>query len=155
MIRVVGIDVGARGALVSLSSAGDVDTRVMPESIHEAADILEAWAPHHVYLERAQSMPKQGVASAFNYGRHFGQLEATLIALKLPHTLVQPRAWTKVMHVGTKAGEPKARSLEAVRRLYPSVELVQPRCKKPHDGVVDALLLASFCMRTMFFPGAA
>jgi hypothetical protein len=155
-LRIIGIDPGNNGAIASL--AGDkVEVDIMPVTIREVSVLLaEYFGPsgdgHHVFIEKAQSFPKQGIASAFNYGVHFGELLGVLAAYSIPHTLVPPKTWTRVMHAGTKDGEAKARSLEACQRLFPKVSLLAtPRCKRAHDGLVDALLLAEYGRRSLGF----
>lgn len=105
----------------------------------------------HCFIERAQSFPKQGVASSFNYGRHFGHLEAIVAASKVPYTLVAPVAWTRDMHQGIEKFLPsKEKSFLAVTRLFPSVDLRKnARCKKPHEGIMDALLIAAYGQRKL------
>lgn len=145
----IGIDPGQTGGIAVLPSGF---TEVMPD-IWEFKRIMEFQADFenaHVYIERAQSFPKQGVSSSFNYGRHFGELLGILIAFGIPHTLVPPATWTRVIHAGTKGGDPKARTLEAVRRLFPNKNLcATARSTKPHMGIVDALAIAEYGRRQM------
>ena len=82
----------------------------------------------------------------------------------ISHTFVQPKKWQSIWEgvpiqkVPTgkknKKGEPmyktdtKATSLLAVQRLFPNIDLrASERCKIPHDGIVDALLMAEYCRR--------
>lgn len=154
---IVGIDPGKSGAIALLTTfsgvRADVELLVMPEVQAVAAKlqwVAAAAQDAHVFVEKAQSFPSQGIASAFNYGTGYGELLGMLWALGLAHTLVPPRTWTKVMHAGTKSTEPKKRSLEAAQRLFPTIKLTAtPRCKKPHDGLVDALLIAEYGRRTI------
>lgn len=151
---IVGVDPGKAGGIVTIAAAtGElVDARVMPATVLEVVDLLKGvltWCDGlHVWLEAAQSMPKQGIASAFNYGTHYGELRGVLAALKLRHTLVRPVTWAKVLHAGTKASTPKARSLEAAQRLQPGERwLATARSSKPHEGLVDAYLIAEYGRR--------
>ncbi len=148
---IIGIDPGQKGALVALNGA-EITLHQMPDNALEIVSILRSYLSQgdcHVFLEKAQAMPGQGVSSMYNYGVGFGILLGIIATLQIPHTLVHPKTWCKVMHQGTKDGEAKQRSLEAARRLYPQVELVRPRCKKPDEGFVDALLIASFGKRQL------
>ncbi len=155
---VVGIDVGKKGACASV----DMDGAIL-ELIPMPLDLLSRWfrelaakEPRMVAVEKAQSMPKQGVSSVFSYATHFGEILGHLRAHQIPFTLVPPRTWTKVLHAGTcMKDDPKDRSLEACRRLFPKAELILPRCRNPHDGMVDALLIAEFCRRTLVKGAAA
>lgn len=151
-MRILAIDPGQRGGLALISS-GDASVEVLP-SLSALIALLEWHAasndPTHTFIEKCQSFPKQGITSAFNYGVHFGELLGVVQAIGLVHTLVPPKTWTKVMHAGTKDAGPKARSLEAVRRLFPHINLLATeRCKKPHDGMIDALLIAEYGRRQL------
>lgn len=145
---IVGVDPGQTGGVVGLDETGGILwAYVMPED--GLLDLDLQVSLHWVFVEKAQSFPKQGIASAFNYGVHFGTLLGTVAAKRLRHQLVPPRAWTKMMHVGTAAGEPKTRSLEAAKRVWPAETWLAPgtRQKKPHMGIVDAALIAEYGRR--------
>ncbi len=155
---IIGIDPGRSGAVCVMNTKGQIVlTYTMPDSIGGLVEELRLYSYtsrdlydeiHHVYLEKAQAMPKNWAVGMFNYGVGFGEILGMLAALKIPHTLIHPRTWTKVMHQGTKAGKPKERSLEAVRRLYPGYSLLaSDKCKKPHEGIIDAILIAAFGLR--------
>lgn len=152
---ILAIDPGFSGAVVILSHAADLIFKsVMPLvgkqlDFHGLTETLSKFKIQHCILEKAQSFPKQGVASAFNYGRHFGHLEGLVTMLKLPYTLVPPSVWTKELHQGIEKELPsKQKSLMAVNRLFPKLDLrANERCKIPHDGIVDALLIAEYGRR--------
>lgn len=151
---IIGIDPGKNGGIAT-DVHGAVSVKVMPE-IHGFVDYIKRTMELvrkdriYVYVEKSQSMPKQGVSSAFNYGRHFGELLGVLYSFDVPHVLVPPQTWTRIVHVGTKDGRAKDRSLEAARRLFPTVNLMAtPRCKREHDGIVDALLILDYGRRSI------
>lgn len=161
---ILGIDPGATsGAWCKLicSPAGDIldtDWDIMPPT-YMLADVLDDANRDSrlmVYLEKAQTMPKQGGVSVFRYGEHYGKIQGILVALKIPHEAVHPSTWTKTMHAGTSiAGkgrqQAKARSLEAATRLFPGRDLrATPQSRKPHDGIVDAMLIAEYGRRSYF-----
>lgn len=151
MTTVCGIDPGQSGGLVRLSEqSGILAAHPMPD-MHTLASWLEKWFVSHVFIEKAQSMPKQGITSAFNYGDHFGQLQGIVIALGIPFTLVPPRTWQKPMFLGTKADlPPKQRALTAAQRQFPGVSfLATERSSKPHEGMIDAALIALYGLRTL------
>jgi crossover junction endodeoxyribonuclease RuvC len=155
---ILGIDPGLNGGLVFLQGEGKaIDGRVMPV----IGGRIDAWALDvtfrdvarrggvRAFLEMASSRPKQGVSSVFKFGEGFGLLQGLLVAHQIPFTLVTPQKWTKEMHQGI-GGEmdPKKKSLIAVQRLFPGVDLRKSeRCRVPHDGLVDALLIAEFGRR--------
>lgn len=147
---IVGIDPGQTGGVAVLESSPIL--YVMKDSTWFADMMEELKAqPLKVYIERAQAMPKNGAVSMFKYGQHFGELLGVLTALQIPFETVPPVTWTKAIHQTTnKTIGPKARSLQAVQRLFPGVRLTDPeseRAKKPHEGIVDALLIAEYGRR--------
>jgi len=149
-MNIIGIDPGKKGAIVAMVGS-EIHLHQMPEDAGSIVDILTKYAADgcHVFLEKSQAMPGQGTVSMFNYGTGFGTLLGILAALKIPHTLVHPKTWCKVMHSGTADAEAKVRSLEAARRLFPRVQLVRPRCTKPDEGYIDALLIAEWGRRCL------
>ena len=96
-----------------------------------------------IITELAQAMPKQGITGAFTYGRHFGLFEVTALYLKIPYHEVRPTAWKKNMGLTSK----KLDSVTLCRRLFPQVELIPAGCRKEHDGIAEALLIAEWARR--------
>ena len=91
---------------------------------------------------------KPGSIAQFNRGVQRG-FEWLLTALEIPFQLVPPKTWMTAMHIGTPNGETKQRSILAASRLFPDFDLRRtPRCRKPDDGIAEALLLAEFGRRT-------
>ena len=105
-----------------------------------------------VVIEKVHSMPKQGVASSFNFGMGYGQLQGICAALQLSVVLVTPQQWKKVILVGyAKPGkgasekEKKAAAVQYVQQKYPKLDLRKSeRCRNPHYGIVDAICLAEY-----------
>ena len=97
-----------------------------------------------VCLEKVHAMPQQGVVSTFNFGKSFGFLEGVLQTLDLPYQLVTPQQWKKEFSLSGS----KELSIEVCRKLFPSVNLLATaRCRKPHDGMAEALLMAEYARR--------
>lgn len=153
----LGIDPGQKGGLSFVSSDGSYCALPMPD-IREFCDVIEGWSREfgikHCFIEKAQPMHKQGVVSTFTYADHYGQLQGALAANCISFTLVRPQEWQKEMFKGSKdkkgdvKRDPKERALEVVRRMFPKEKfLASLRCKKPHDGMIDSILLAEFCRR--------
>lgn len=148
MLISVGIDPGKKGAAVALIEAyGGLHTEIFTRMedtrcLIEWLEMLPLDEVHHVYLEKAQAMPKNGAVSMFNYGTGFGTLIGVLTALQLSHTLVPPRAWTKIMHLGCTGDNPKAKSKQAFERIF------QPGLfTAKNEGIIDAALLAEYGRR--------
>lgn len=152
---IIGIDPGAKGGLAVLTDDGGVVFAVglpslvgLVDELVNLRDTREKDDPLFCFMEQAKAFPGQGVVSMFNYGTGYGQLIGVLTALRIRYELVPPHVWTKEMLAGshiprsseTKTKKDKTRNIEAARRLFPDVDDV--RKTKPHEGVVDALLIA-------------
>lgn len=157
---VVGIDPGKRGAWVVMDMEGKVLLTGLLKDVYNMTDMLRdkfgcdpedlrEMADIHIFLEKGQSVIGNGGSSMFTYGHLCGWIEATLHVLKYKYTLVQPRAWCKVMHVGARGDKAKEKSLHAGRALFPNVSLIPDGCRVIHDGIVDALLIAEYGRRSL------
>lgn len=97
------------------------------------------------YLEQVGARPMEGVVGAFRFGQGFGNLEAFLVAHGIEYRYITPSVWTKVIHEGmAKSIDAKDRSRMAVKKFYPSIDLIRKGCRKEHEGLVDALLIAKY-----------
>ena len=110
--------------------------------------------PFMIIIEKSQAMRKQGVTSMFNYGKISGLIEGIVIGLGYPYALVPPQTWQKVMFEGTpaKRGKTKVKSKEraaiVATRLWPDMDWRKSeRATNPHDGMVDAALIAEYGRR--------
>lgn len=91
------------------------------------------------YVERVHAMPGQGVTSMFTFGAAYGVVLGVLAVLKVPHALVEPALWMKLMKVGKGVDASRMRAIQ----LFPEHgELF--RLKKSH-GRADAAMLAYLC----------
>lgn len=143
-MNIISIDPGAKGAAV-VWIAGEVFRVHAGEgwATRFIADVELLVGAHKVekaYIEKSQAMPGQGVSSMFRYGQGYGELLGACAAVGLPVIQVSPQTWQKFAYRGI-SGEGKARSIEACRRLLPKQKLVLSGCRKPHDGLADALLI--------------
>ncbi len=143
----IGIDPGRSGALAVLD--GD---KVCLIAFDEAEYISTLRAAVNTpggcicCLEHVHSMPKQGVASSFNFGMNFGWIQGTLQALGVRYELVQPQKWKKEFSV-TKD---KNTSIEVCKKLFPTANLKRTEnSKKDDDGFAEALLMAEYARRRL------
>lgn len=149
MKTVAAIDPGLKGAIAFMSE-DNIDTHVMPTidnqlDIHAVCELLLEAKIDLCVLEKVGAMPKQGVTSMFNFGKTCGLLEGALAAYRIPYVLVAPQTWQKVMLKDVKGEDPKKRALLACKRMYPNLNLLATeRSKVPHDGIVDAVLMAKY-----------
>ena len=160
-MRVLGIDPGLAGAFVVFDGK-EFASYAMPivengkdkfvefDGVHELLfNLSDVNTDLHVFLERAVSFG-MGTKAAFNYGRGFAAVEIAIELLKMPVTYVEPGKWTKEMHAGISGDlKPKAKSLIAVKRLFPKLVGQLPKGKKGKllDGPIDALLIAAYGLK--------
>lgn len=151
-----GIDPGIKGAVVFLDSRGAIFHKIlMPEDVTALADFFTKFCYVHsekykirVFLEKAQAMPGQGVCAVFNYGKHFGSIIGILATLGCKVELIPPQAWTRAMHKGYNQSNSKEKSKALALDLFKGESfLASVRCKKPHEGFVDAALIAEYGRR--------
>jgi hypothetical protein len=162
-LSVLAIDPGITGAFV-VTNGKDFMTWPMPVIrngketeidfpgvIGVLREVEDAFNKLPVLLERAVPMA-MGVRGAFNYGRGFQVILDALAWCEFSFTMVEPAKWTKEMHQGISVLlKPKARSLIAVRRLFPSLVKLLPTKPKGglKDGPIDALLIAGYGLRRL------
>lgn len=141
----IGIDPGKQGAIVVIANEEIVEHYLEPSGTL-LWKVIEKYNPRAIYIEKAQTMPRQGIVSAFNYGQHFGELVAAIEISQTRHYQVAPRRWQYNMFIGTKEMDsPKFRAATAFRRIFPDYcQKIENRNGKLHDGVVDAALIALY-----------
>lgn len=161
MALVLGIDPGISGAFI-LTNGRKLIWYAMPhkkEGKNKEVDYLgiceilndikEKHGEVQTFLERAVPFA-MGSKSAFNYGRGFAALEIAIVENGFPVIYVEPQKWTKEMHQGISNDmKPKAKSLVAVNRLYPTLVKQLPTNTKGAllEGPMDALLIAGYGLR--------
>lgn len=95
-----------------------------------------------VFIEKPMLMGRQ--AGGLVIGTNYGRILATLELLRIPYREVAPNTWKSKL-LGKTEG--KGAAIALAKQLFPSVELVQPGCRKPHDGVAEALLIGEWGRR--------
>lgn len=139
----IGIDPGKNGGIAVLGS--DYKACV----VYSDTDLITTCKMFNgmnviCYLEHVHAMPKQGVSSTFNFGMNFGFIQGVLKAYGIPYELVTPQKWKKEFSCTSD----KNTSIEVCKRLFPKVNLkATVRCKKDHDGMAEALLIAEYGRR--------
>lgn len=97
-------------------------------------------------LEHVGAMPGQGSVSMFNFGQNFGWIQGVLDTLGIPYELARPQKWKKEFSCTSD----KNTSIAVAQRLFPGVDLRRtPKCKGPHDGICEALLMAEYARRRL------
>ena len=148
----LGIDPGIKGGLAVINAQGRLllHTR-MPivkrgKATHVYTSALRRWieeleAPHRVstvMIEAVHSMPSQGVASSFTFGRVTGAVEGWAMSLCPDVRWVTPSVWKK--HFGLSSD--KQASLDWAKLRYGDDHQLWD--VKANDGIAEALLLALY-----------
>lgn len=157
---ICGIDPGLKGGITIIDHDGKmVEMIVMPivaneTDAHGVAKFLKKYdtAIGWIFIEHAQSMPKQSVSAMFNYGTSFGKLIGVSAALGIRYMLVKPQRWQEQMLLGTDTSlDTKKRGFLACTRIFPgsSFQVCEGRANaaKFHDGLTDATLIAEYGRR--------
>ena len=165
--RRIGIDNGARGAIVVIDGARKpttiepmpvvnvgvvrkgkkgtkniLDMRRVVDVLKEARD--QAGGDVFAVLEHAQVFPGEGRSTAFTAGRGYGAMEMALVSLGIPYEIVRPRKWQSAVLNGVEGADTKARSVIKCRREFPTIDLTPGRRRKPMDGIADAACMALY-----------
>lgn len=143
----IGIDPGKSGGIAVINTE-DKSSWTVAYSDEKLLQILSRATKHSAIccLEKVGAMPGQGVVSMFNFGKAYGYIKGVLEAFNIPYQEITPQKWKKEFGLSSD----KAASVEVCRRLFPDVELLAtPRCKKPHDGMAEALLMAEYARRKL------
>ena len=143
----VGIDPGSvSGAVGGLLDNGDYldsfeiqhqDKHVLPMVLKNMIlRLIDPKEGGEICCELVHSMPNQGVASTFQFGRAVGVITAVCELTRYPLHLVRPQAWKKHYHLSSDKGE----ALDMARMLWPEAKLTL----KKHIGRAEALLIAEY-----------
>jgi crossover junction endodeoxyribonuclease RuvC len=149
----LGIDPGKKGAITLIDEHGGLQFFPWPkdDDLREIRDILIKWKREYIIkgclLEKVHAMPGQGVTSMFSFGTNFGCWIMALAFADIPYELITPQKWQKAVTYPKDGATPNARALTAVRRLFPKETFILPRCRVPHDGLVDAALMSVVAKR--------
>lgn len=150
----IGIDPGKNGGYAVINQeefgAGTVFAKPMDDKafVEDMRFIADAFSPNEIRccLEKVGAMPGQGVTSMFSFGTGYGFIQGVLTAFEIPYQLVPPQTWKKVFSLNSN----KQTSIEVCQRLFPDVSLYRTeRCRKAHDGMAEALLMATFARRKL------
>jgi hypothetical protein len=159
----VGIDNGVSGGLVALSDLSNVPPigmLPMPTLRARKGNEVDVRAVHHwltetcggnlssaVYVLEEPGGSKSAKAACSMAGS-FHALRGFFETKFLRWERVTPQAWQRTMLPGCKTGDSKPRALELARRLWPQETfLASERSRIPHDGLVDAALIAEWARR--------
>lgn len=147
---IVGIDPGQKGGVAWYCTISkQYGCQPMPDTRRQLFLLLrELCATYGVIkavVESVHSMPKQGLASTFKFGKGAGEILGILTALNAEILEPTPQAWKKEVLKGTDKSKDAA--IQVAENLYPDITLVPQGCRKPHDGMADAVCLMEYGRR--------
>jgi hypothetical protein len=171
----MGIDVGKNGAIV-LIDRGSITCHPIPVigKTKPTVDLIELSNTlaqlkgeiAHIVIEDVHALFGSAASATFSFGFVAGVIEMACVAHGISYTKVAPKKWQEEMFAGVpvqykplkKSDKPnykpklmkdtKAMALMAVKRLFPNQKLTfGERATVPHDGLVDALLMAEYSRR--------
>ena len=147
----IGIDPGKKGGIACIDTESSIRYTV-PYSDKALIDLCryEGYGNNteHIMccLEKVGAMPGQGVVSMFNFGQSVGYIKGVLESYRIPYQEITPQKWKREFGLSSD----KAVSAEVCEKLFPDIDLLAtPRCKKPHDGMAEALLMAEYARRKL------
>jgi hypothetical protein len=157
----IGIDIGKKGA-IAVVNENSIDTFPMPMLKDEVDKgslffILATNSPEntHIIFEKLGVIYGSSKQTAFSMGYQMGLVEAFCVAMEIPYTAVRAVDWQKEMFkhttvinkTGKTSKDTKAMALVTIKRLFPTLSLTYGKATKPHDGLVDAVLIAEYARK--------
>lgn len=171
----IAADPGKNGAFACIDQTGSViDRMVMPRISKDGpvdlgrifewtVNILKNkdWDKVDLCIEDVHALYGVSVSSTSSLMENKGQIHGIFSCIANMYInssvhFIPPKTWQKAVWMQhdkiMKAGkvDTKATSLSCASRLWPTDRfLATEKCKKAHDGIVDAMLIAEFARRTI------
>jgi len=155
----IGIDNGLTGALVALSDhpGPPIGMLAMPSVRHRNRNEVNIRAVH-LWLSEVtggnlsnatyvieEPNNSRNASTAYSVASSFHSLRGFFEAKMLSWHRITPQSWQKEMLGKVPAGDTKPAALARCRQLWPAETwLASPRCSKPHEGLIDAALIAEY-----------
>lgn len=153
----IGIDNGLTGGIVAVSDHPGpiIDLWPMPTRGKSKGNEVDAemvwsfvdkWKREDVtVILETPGKHSPGAQALCSMWDSYGAIRGVLESRGIRHHRITPQAWQKRMLVGCSKGDTKPAALAMARRLWPDETwLASPRCKTPHDGMIDAALIAEY-----------
>ncbi len=161
---VLGLDTGSHGAFVVLDQREKIKaTYAFPDGerdqifVNYLDNLRAIEKPTVAYVESVHAIYGSAAQSTFNFGRNFQLAIDGLLVSGIPIKYVVPRVWQKEIYQGApqyiKKGTKNKRDNKrisceiALKHFNVDHYLATSRSKKPHDGLVDASLIALYGLR--------
>lgn len=149
-MKITGIDPGRSGAISQITL--DEHDRIvavsycrMPESFADLQLSLTKLTRDSdlVVVEQVGNFNNsRNHTIAFRFGFYVGRLYAAIELCELAPIQMSPAEWHAIIGLKHYRGNGKERSIACIRELVPTVSFVPSGCRVPHDGLVEATLIA-------------
>ena len=171
----MGIDPGKVGFIAIQYNGEFKHFSIADNDLYQLSDLFATIKEKHptivCCMEQIHAIYGSSASATFSFGEIFGVLQGLLIANKIPYHLVQPKIWQKEMWDNKdievhykrvtppkdnpykeikmrKVTDTKATSINAARRLFPTIDFRRTeRCSKIDDNKVDATLICEYARR--------
>ena len=160
----IGIDNGVSGALVAISDhdGSYIGGITMPVKRWRSRNEIDVLAVRKWLFEVCEYEPSKiksvtveepnnsrTPSTAYSVASSFHSLRAMMDLWEIiKWHRITPQSWQKAMLPHCAKGDTKTRALQYARRAFPMEDfLASPRCKVPHDGLIDAALIAEYSRR--------
>jgi hypothetical protein len=143
---IAGIDPGRDGGIAVLDENAEIIALKLLRTVIVKQFLLELGCKI-LWIEKAQPMGGESAKAMFNYGREYGYLLGTLAGTGIDVNFVPPAVWTAKLHQKSAVAmtHKKAASEYAAKQIWPhETFLASDRCRKAHDGLFEAALIAYF-----------
>lgn len=155
----IGIDNGLTGAMVALSDhpGPAIASTVMPTRGKARGNEIDAelvWLWIESFATKKDNLTvileipgkhSPGAQALCSMWDSFGCLRSILETRRIRHHRIQPQAWQKAVIGPIAKGDTKPAALAKARQLWPTETfLATARSTKPHEGIVDAYLIAEY-----------
>jgi len=157
-VRILGIDPGMKGGWAVLDGYGHVvgvgifpltDKKVDYEKLFNEIEAQSGLFECSKFIERPIPMPKQNSRSTATAFEGFGIIKGMIKGYGVWPTEIPPRNWKKMIKEEGFPTKGKEGSFAFVEKHFPHVNLVPSGCRKPSDGIADALCIAEFGRRSL------
>lgn len=162
----VGIDCGLNGGIASIDVNGQLKhISIMPTisngkgrkiDLKGLATMIESFSKskkHYTFIVENPGAHAPSASGLRSMTYSFAAIETLLVAYGLKYHVVLSQKWQKAfwnkpkMPKGQKFNT-KAAALNVANQIFPDeLWLKSDRCTKPHDGMIDATLLAEYGRR--------
>jgi hypothetical protein len=160
----IGIDNGLTGGLVALSDYPGPPIQSWPMPIKakgkgNEVDSLALWNMVSKYgmtsfafgitvIIETPGKHSPGALALCSMWDSFGAIRGVLESRGVRHHRVDPQVWQKAMLGKVEKGQTKPAAFARARQLWPDEDwLATPRSTKPHEGLIDAALIAEYGRR--------